>query len=40
MFLRYSNKDKIRKSPKSKDAKKYSNMNISDAEFRDVEEKK
>jgi len=39
MYLRYSKQDKIKKSPKSKDGKKYSKMKISDAEFRDLDEK-
>ena len=38
LLLRYSNREKIKKTSDSKTAKKYSKMEISDAEFNDIDE--
>lgn len=38
IYLKYAKRDQINKSTKSNSSKKYSKMEISDAEFTDIDE--
>lgn len=38
LYLRYTNQDKIKKSTKSTSKQNYNKMEISDAEFTDIDE--
>jgi len=39
LFLRYTNPNKVKKSKDPKASKKYNKMKISDAEFKDIDDK-